>query len=162
VTSKLLLDVRGAIHGEDIRDYYPPDPSDPFRSLIAVTEQGGLIPGLTYRGRCDFGGAATTGIAACDQITSNTGEVKASMTYVTGAHAFKIGIGDLWGNQVYNSPDVPSATSYRFNNGVPNEIIERQAEYMGITGGVRAELGAFAQDKWTLKRLTLSPGVRFD
>ena len=162
VTSKLLLDVRGAIHGEDIRDYYPPDPSDPFRSLIAVTEQGGLIPGLTYRGRCDFGGAATTGIAACDQITSNTGELKASMTYVTGAHAFKIGIGDLWGNQVYNSPDVPSATSYRFNNGVPNEIIERQAEYMGITGGVRAELGAFAQDKWTLKRFTLNPGVRFD
>ena len=81
VTSKLLLDVRGAIHGEDIRDYYPTDPSDPLRSLIAATEQGGLIPGLTYRGRCDFGGAATTGIAACDQITSNTAEMKSSMIH---------------------------------------------------------------------------------
>jgi hypothetical protein len=159
VTSKLLLDVRGAIHGEDIRDYYPTDPSDPFRSLISVTEQGGLIPGLTYRGRCDF---SQTSIAACDQITSNTSEVKASLTYVTGAHAFKVGVGDLWGNQVYNSFDVPSETSYQFNNGVPNLITERQNLYQGLTGGVRAELGAFAQDKWTLKRFTLNPGVRFD
>jgi hypothetical protein len=159
VTSKLLVDVRAAIHAEDIRDYYPTDPADPLRSLISVTEQGGLIPGLTYRGRCDF---SQTSIAACDQITENVQEVKASMTYVTGAHAFKVGIGDLWGNQVYNSPDIPSETAYTFDNGVPNQITERQTLYQGITGGVRAEVGAFAQDKWTLKRFTLDPGVRFD
>ena len=49
-TNRLLLDAQLSIHAEDIRNFYPVDPADPFRTLIAVTEQGGLIPGLTYRG----------------------------------------------------------------------------------------------------------------
>lgn len=40
-TSRLLLDAKVSFHAEDIRDFYPDDPSDPFRTLIAVNEQGG-------------------------------------------------------------------------------------------------------------------------
>jgi hypothetical protein len=158
-TSRLLLEAKLSIHAEDIRDYYPTDPSDPFRTLIAVTEQGGLIPGLTYRG---IGNAMPANIASVGMNATNTYETKASMTYVTGAHAFKVGISDFWGSQSYASFDTPSETSYRFNNGVPNQITERQTEFQGINGGVRAELGFYIQDKWTLKRLTLDPGLRFD
>jgi hypothetical protein len=158
-TERLLLDARFAIHGEDIRNYWPTDPADPFRTLIGVVEQGGLIPGLRYRGKAN---ASDTSIAAQDSVTSNTYESKASVAYVTGAHALKVGISDLFGNQVYYSYDIPSATAYRFLNGIPNQITERQNQYEGITGGVRAELALFAQDKWTVKRVTLDLGVRYD
>ena len=157
-TSRLLLDAKFSFHAEDIRDYFPDDPSDPFRTLIAVTEQGGLIPGLTYRGL----GNAMQGNAAIGENTTNTYETTASATYVTGSHAFKVGFSNFWGTQSYASRDVASNTSYRFNNGVPNQITERQTVYSGLYGGVRSELGLYAQDKWTLKRLTLTPAVRFD
>jgi hypothetical protein len=158
-TNRLLLEARASLHAEDIRDYYPTDPTDPFRTLISVVEQGGVIPGLIYRG---IGNAMPTNTSSIGSNTTNTFESKASMTYVTGAHAFKAGYSDFWGNQSYASFDVPSETSYRFNNGVPNQITERQTEFQGIYGGVRAELGVYAQDKWTIKHLTLDAGLRFD
>jgi hypothetical protein len=51
--------------------------------------------------------------------------------------------------------------SYRFNNGVPNRITQRAlpAQYYG---SIDHDLGLYAQDKWTLRRLTLSYGLRFD
>ena len=45
---------------------------------------------------------------------------------------------------------------------MPNQITERQNQYMGIKGGVRAEMGAFVQDRWTVNRLTVNAGLRFD
>ena len=47
-------------------------------------------------------------------------------------------------------------------NGIPNQITERQNQYMGIKGGVRAEMGAFVQDRWTVNRLTVNAGLRYD
>jgi hypothetical protein len=158
-TNRVLLEAKASIHAEDIRDFYPTDPADPFRTLIAVTEQGGTIPGLTYRG---LGAAMPTNPASIGENTTNTYEVTASMTYVTGSHALKVGFNDFWGTQSYASNDVASETSYRFNNGVPNQITERQTLYSGIYGGVRSELGLYVQDKWTLRRLTMSPALRFD
>jgi hypothetical protein len=165
LSNKLLLDVRGAIHGEDIRNFYPADPNSVWRKLIGVVEQnavlpnGVVIPNLRYRGRAN---ANDTGIAANDQIESGTAEIKASLSYVTGSHALKFGVTNLHGIQTYNSPDSQTPYNYRFNNGVPNQITQRQNQYFGIRGGVRSELGAFAQDKWTIRRLTLNAGVRFD
>jgi outer membrane receptor protein involved in Fe transport len=45
---------------------------------------------------------------------------------------------------------------------VPNQITQRQNQYMGIKGGVRAELGVFVQDRWTINRLTVNAGLRYD
>jgi len=160
LTNRLLLEARIGTRAEDIRNLYPTDPSDPFRTLIAVTEQGGLIPGLRYRGK---GVSNDTSTSTFDTIvTPNMLETKASLSYVTGSHAFKVGFGNLRGDQTGASFDIPSETTYRFNNGVPNQIQERGTMYQGLTWGVRAELGLYVQDKWTLKRLTLTPGLRFD
>ena len=100
--------------------------------------------------------------AAIGDNTTNTYEIAASATYVTGSHALKIGFNDFWGTQTFASNDIASETTYRFNNGVPNQITERQTQYQGIHGGVRAELGWYVQDKWTYRRLTLSPALRLD
>jgi hypothetical protein len=159
VTNKLLLEARLSTHGEDLHNgAWPDNPDDVYRSLIAVTEQGGLIPGLLYRGAGQQNGP-TFIFAVMD--APNIWEASASATYVTGAHAFKVGFLDGWGLQTLLERDIDSSTSYRFDNGVPNQITERATPVTGFDD-MKAELGVYVQDKWTLKRLTLNGGLRFD
>ena len=91
----------------------------------------------------------------------NIWELRGSVTYVTGAHAFKFGVGNSWGRQYLLERDINSATSYRFNNGVPN-LITMRASPVSRYDDLKAELGLYVQDKWTMNRLTLSGGLRFD
>ena len=165
LNSRLLVDVRVGFHAEDIFNFWPSDPNDPYRSLIGIVEQNQIVPGVGSIGTLRYHGRANTNdtsIAANDQIASDTGEVKGSVSYVTGSHAFKFGVSDFWGTQTYNSPDNNSAYNIRLNGGVPNQITERQNQYAGLQGGVRAELGLFAQDKWTVKQFTVNAGLRYD
>jgi len=151
LTSRLLLEAGFTRRTEDIWDPHP-EPGDPFRDLISVVEQGGILPGLMYRG-----------ISSSVSINTDMWETTAGLSYVTGSHAIKIGFSDYWGSQVGWNPDSLSTNlSYRFLNGVPNQITQRQGIYDNNEVGVRAELGLYAQDRWSLKRLTLTPGVRFE
>ena len=85
---------------------------------------------------------------------------------MTGTHALKVGFNDTWGGRhaTYDSPADVGLT-YRFNtvNGVttPNLITEYATPYSN-SENLKANLGLYAQDKWTLKQLTLNLGVRFD
>jgi hypothetical protein len=165
VSNKMLIDVRGKIQKEDIFNFYDEDPNGPYRNLIGVVEQNQVLPGigsigtLRYRGRSNTN---DTGIAANDQILTDAWEIKGSVSYITGSHALKVGVGDYHGIQTYNSPELNNAYNIRMLNGVPNQITQRQNQYMGIKGGVRAEAYAFVQDRWTVKRLTVNAGLRFD
>jgi hypothetical protein len=149
LTSRLLLEGRYSYHAEV---YYQPVPSDIFGSLIPVTEQSN---GLNYRGVSV--GPTPFGISSAPNIHQAVG----SLSYVTGAHALKIGFSDLWGRQDNGARDNSSSLSYRFNNGVPNLITERSTPYDNLNQ-LQAELGIYAQDKWTIKKLTLNGGLRFD
>jgi hypothetical protein len=158
-TNKLLLDARLATHGEELyNSVWNDDPTSVWRSLIAVTEQGGAYPGLLYRGA---GQAAGPTFIFAAMSAPNIWELRGSVTYVTGAHALKFGVGDTWGRQYLLERDINSSTSYRFNNGVPNQITMR-ASPVSRYDDLQAELGLFVQDKWTMNRLTLSGGLRFD
>jgi hypothetical protein len=165
VSNRMLIDVRTGFRAEDIFNFYDHDPNGPYRNLIGVVEQNQVIPGigsigtLRYRGRSNTN---DTGIAANDQIASGTSEIKGSVSYITGSHALKVGFTDFWGIQTYNSPELNNAYNIRLMNGVPNQITQRQNQYMGIKGGVRSEAGVFIQDRWTVSRLTVNAGLRYD
>ena len=117
------------------------------RRMIRVTEQAGAIPGLTYRG-----------------MTWNSNflfptQARASVSYVTGSHSAKVGFTRMWNN--FDDRDMnPNPISYRFNNGVPNQLTLFDALRRRLakvyTGGL------YAQDSWVLGRLTLQGGVRYD
>ena len=159
VTSRLLLEARLASHGEVLHNAaWQDDPNSIWRKQIAVTEQGGQFPGLLYRGA---GQAAGPTFIFAAMSAPNIWELRTSATYVTGAHALKIGFADSWGRQELLERDIDSSTSYRFNNGVPNQITMR-ASPVTRSDDLKAELGVYVQDKWTLKRVTLSGGLRFD
>jgi hypothetical protein len=81
-----------------------------------VVEQNQIVPGIGSIGTIRYRGRANvndTGIAANDQIQTNTGELKGSVSYITGSHAFKFGVSNFWGTQTYNSPDNNSAYNIR-------------------------------------------------
>ena len=125
--------------------------------MIGVVEQGGAIPGLRYRGAVES--TARAGGTYNNSWNSNF-HWRFHVSYITGSHAFKVGVNDAYGyheNQNY----VPNPVSYRFNNGVPNEIVLRALPHT-VINHVDSDLGLFAQDKWTIDRLTVSGGIRYD
>jgi hypothetical protein len=50
---------------------------------------------------------------------------------------------------------------YRFNNGVPNQLTMRGTPTQSASN-LKAELGIFAQDRWTVNRATINVGLRYD
>lgn len=115
--------------------------------LIAVTEQSS---GLTYRG--------VPGLFS--NYRNHAFYYRSSLSFVTGAHNFKVGFNNAHGyRQRRDNTDQP--VSYRFNGGVPNQITLLGAPWTLHTN-LNADGGIFAQDRWTIDRLTLSLGVRYD
>ena len=51
--------------------------------------------------------------------------------------------------------------NYTFLNGAPNSITEWATPWF-VKNRVKADLGLYAQDQWSFKRLTLNYGLRFD
>ena len=157
VSNKFLLEARWSNRGETFEDLY--QGTTPARNLIPVFEQGGLRPGKWYRGH--YGGPFVWN----DMPNLNT--LLTTASYVTGSHAVKVGFTDTWGYQIGQMKgldpvaDGSYPVSYQFDNGVPNLITEYATPYQSTTH-MRAEMGIFAQDRWTLHRLTVTAGLRWD
>lgn len=84
----------------------------------------------------------------------------ASMSYVTGSHNIKVGIQDTWGQ--YRRTRVANGDLRAFfQNGVPAfvHVLNTPLEWKDK---LKADLGVFAQDAWTVNRLTINYGVRFE
>src|SRR6185436_3071491 len=84
-----------------------------------------------------------------------------SASYVTGSHAMKVGMqlekSGADSNLVANGNDV----SYTFNNQIPLSLTQYATPYTTMERA-KADMGVYAQDQWTIRRLTLNLGVRFD
>ena len=83
-----------------------------------------------------------------------------SASYVTGAHAFKTGVQWGFGDYVVDR-DINGDLVQLYRNGKADSVRVyntpiRSHEFLN------ADLGIFAQDSWTLRRLTLNAGVRFE
>ena len=96
-----------------------------------------------------------------DQRTEDTGmRVVGSMSYVTGSHNVKVGISDSFG-PVHVFTDRQADLVQRYSNGRPQSVVVYTTPYNRFSY-VNYDLGIYAQDSWTIKRLTLNPGIRLD
>jgi hypothetical protein len=85
---------------------------------------------------------------------------RSSLTYVTGSHALKTGMTlqegpadtDVWTNK---------DTFLTVRNGQPFNVSVRTTPYTTHERLV-ADLGIYGQDTWTIKRLTVNAGLRWD
>jgi hypothetical protein len=154
VSSKLLLEAT-AMHR--IERWGAMDPSDLAPGMISVTDNGpgAFRPGMTYRAAGTYSNNLNT-----------TFHYRLAASYITGAHAFKFGFNDAWGQS-----DATTYTripySFQFNTPVgaaipvPSQITEYVTPYTASTH-VSHDTGLFAQDKWTVSHLTVSLGLRYD
>ena len=87
-----------------------------------------------------------------------------SVSYVTGRHAFKTGITYQYsttGHKNETAVDmIHQARQYTFRNRVPVSV-RIFATPFGRASESTA-LGFFVQDQWTIGRLTVTPGLRYD
>jgi hypothetical protein len=87
-------------------------------------------------------------------------QISGSGSYVTGSNTLKAGAQWRYGPYRVNT-NVNGDLIQRYRNGVPDSVIvyntpQRSRQQLD------ADLGVYVQDSWTLKRLTLNPGVRFE
>ena len=145
ITSRLLLDAGFSHAGLLVTRYAVLGPE----SLPRITNSSGL----SYR-------QTGQGFVLNDPTWNRV--VNANLSYVTGSHAFKAGFTDqylLVTNDTRNYPGQdltfgainfrPSSVTYNAN---PNRSVNFASPNLGI----------YIQDQWTLKRTTLSGGLRFD
>ena len=146
VTNRLLFEAGASDVGQPI-EYERPPAGDPHLSMVGIVEQS---TGVSYR-------ANTQGYR---DDPSEVVSFRASGSYVTGSHALKVGFGDVWAKRDSYSSSNNFNMNYRFNNGVPNQLTELATPRSWRSR--QQDLGMYAQDKWTLDKLTLNLGVRFD
>jgi hypothetical protein len=103
----------------------------------------------------------TTWFAAADTLTGpERYVVQASMTYVTGTHNIKTGIQRTWG-PFNHTEDRNADLVQRYRSGVPDSVtIYNTPRY--YQERLNHDIGIYIQDSWTLKRLTLNPGLRWE
>jgi hypothetical protein len=92
-----------------------------------------------------------------------------SLSYVTGSHALKAGM--QWGYGFNRSqrrfmqqgPDPGFSVDLvqRYRNGVPDSVQVYNDPVHGQEN-LNADVGIYLQDSWTLNRLTITPGIRFE
>jgi hypothetical protein len=143
ITSRLLFEAGGVYyHGNSVQ--YPLPGQNP--AMIAVTEQSS---GLLYRSDDPY-----------RERPNSSHHYRVAVSYITGAHAFKVGMNHMSGYASTRNFSVQPYT-YRFNNGVPNQITEFAYPFI-FEVDVNHNMGVFAQDKWTVGRLTATGGIRLD
>src|SRR5262245_39432589 len=104
--------------------------------------------------------------------TTKDYNVLASASYITGSHAIKVRMTDLWGENSRTFNDKADInTLITVNTVVPGTNIPltdfpfQVVVYNSPTTGIQhvnSDLGAYAQDAWTMNRLTLNYGARFE
>jgi hypothetical protein len=147
ITSRLMLE---AVYG-DINNHIVFDPLAPGAgNLISANDLG---TGFTFR---SAPGNYAYETCWCYRMPN----VRTSASYITGSHVAKVGAYFEWGKNDVQGSYAAQGMNYTLRNAVPTTVTifvqpRHEIEKYSI-------LGLFAQDQWTLKRLTVNAGVRFD
>jgi hypothetical protein len=156
VTSRFLLEA-GSVYqntilwnrwnDRDPRLFSGPPGSQPDRNNISATE---LTTGIVFRSLPLFG---------IKHGTSKSLRTRAAASYVTGTHAFKMGV-DLFTGERFTVMHRIGDYTVSLRNGSPVGVTLWAP--FEVMAKLNADLGVYAQDQWTLDRFTLNLGLRYD
>ena len=154
VTSRLLFEASAGATSKNFETYLQPgmSPTQPSWTELSTGVIWGNYSGV-YGANANF--QFNTRLAA---------------SYVTGSHAAKFGITFMHSSSHVTQSVVNDGVTYQLNggagaNGVITGTPSRVTDYatpLTLDAVMKANMGLFAQDQWTIRRLTLNLGVRFD
>ena len=153
VSNRVLVDVGYSTNLFQLYGVYQPEvalPSatDPFGDIA----KRDVVLGRTF-------GAAPSGETYLQTMTYN---LNASVSYVTGSHAFKVG-------QQWSRAHLGSGTNrqngslvQQYREGVPDSVVVYNTPTI-VQTDLDYKIGFYAQDSWRVnQRLTFNPGIRYD
>jgi hypothetical protein len=160
-TNRLLFEAGFSIYSQEYTELYQPsvtgidekvfDTAAIARSTVyAITEQ---TTGKTFGA---WGGIVGTNPA--DHF-STLRTYSAAATYVTGSHSFRFG-GTMGEGPRRTVERYTGDLTMTFQNSLPQAVTLRTP--LDQREGIKADVGLFAQDKWTVGRATINAGLRFD
>ncbi len=157
-SNKLLFDAGAqTFRYQPIFGYPAPDG---VTTLIPVTEQSNAVNPLTGIQYAPVANYRYRGVESWGPAKGTTNDVTGSMSYVTGAHNFKVGyqyrLLDLQDDDLAGQTQL----GYRFNRGVPNAVSYYLPEMGRRT--LTTTNSAYVQDTWTRDRLTVQGALRWD
>jgi hypothetical protein len=151
VTNKLFVEGGASFNYERYNTLYQPGIEKPVGSpewYTAVNKQDSALgtqwnAGLTQQGMYPDRFAAA-----------------GSVSYITGAHNIKVGMQDTWGRYRQFRSANGDLRAF-FQNGRPfqAQILNTPVRF---EDDLRADLGIYGQDAWTVKRLTVNYGARWE
>ena len=154
LTSRLLLEASAGGASKNFETYLQPgaSPSQPGWTELSTGVNWGNYTGV-YGANANF--QFNTRLAA---------------SYVTGSHAAKFGVTFMHSSSHVTQSVINNGMTYQMNggagaNGVITGTPSRVTVYatpLTLDAVMKANMGLFAQDQWTIKRVTLNLGVRFD
>ena len=152
ITNRLLIEAGVSLHPQHQNWQNTPDADVSLPGAL-------LIPGnVAVRGMSSW----FSGTIFQDRF-ADTNAARASVSYVTGSHAFKFGM------NLTNVAENENIRSIQYQRliilrgiGSPFDLADFYATPSLVENNVPANLGLYAQDQWTLDRLTLNLGVRWD
>jgi hypothetical protein len=150
LSERLLLDVGVTYHVCHWDNFAEPEVKPTDISILNAST------GFRYNaGTVTSGGVTGYGPHNCGQANE-----RASLSYITGSHAFKVGTFILqgWRNTAMRpNQDI----DYTFLGTTPASLTE-WATPLSYFEREPMDLGLYVQDQWTLRRFTLNLGLRFD
>ena len=159
-TSRLLLEAGVSMNGTTLD--YAQRPDGTLLSNYSVNDLG---LGITYGARAGNVAAGITNpccygtMAAVRQYSW-----RGAVSHITGSHAFKSGMTYQWAalrNHNQSAVDmIHGARQYTFRDGVPQSVTIYATPFGRASDSTT--VGIYAQDQWTMQRLTMNLGLRYD
>jgi carboxypeptidase family protein len=145
-SNKLMFDAGLAVYDQEYQENYQPGVTAVTPPLVTIldTSTGRLTN--AWNNPADHFSKLFT-----EQFAAN---------YITGAHSLRTGIvisQAQWRLAQQYTLDVQPV---RFNNGVPVSVDLKIPT--DRKNSIKEDLGLFVQDKWTISRMTINAGVRYD
>ena len=142
ITSRLLVEAGVSYERSDFRSGF--QPANPTTNIARLDVATGWIYENSYFNNLYEGHSWST---------------KASAAYVTGSHSLKVGFENRSGHAIQSSP-LNGGMNVRFVN-------DNQPRAVNVTNGpaatrqdIRFDGGAYAQEQWRVRRLTINVGGR--
>ena len=152
VSNKLLVESAFSTQvfkfiGVYLPEVAPPSAAKPYgdiakRDLLRGTTWGAAPGGETY-------------------LRSFIYHVNSSVSYVTGSHAFKVGQQFGRGYAGAGTTNQNGSLVQQYRNGLPDSVVAYNTP-TNVQTDLDLQLALFAQDSWTMGRLTFNPGIRYD